>query len=118
MGKSAFAKHMALAHGAFTSGNGKTADIAYLWQKEKILLFDFTRSSAERVNYGALEELKNGHMVSMKYQCTVKIGVVPHVCCFSNQLPNWTAFSEDRYDVRVLAGGELVAFPRPGEPIM
>ena len=49
--------------------------------------------------YELMEELKNGELLNSKYQCTKFSFPIPHVVCFSNEAPNMTMLSADRYDI-------------------
>lgn len=65
----------------------------------KIILMDIPRHCQEYVNYGLLEQLKNGHIYSGKYEGGEVYLDNVHVIVFSNQLPDLSKFSEDRWNV-------------------
>lgn len=101
-GKTTFAKYL-LAQGNCTYfSNGKCADIARAYNGERIAIFDFTRSGEGRVNYSAVEQIKNGLIFSSKYESAHKINAIPHVICLSNFPPDESALSRDRWDIRHL----------------
>lgn len=101
-GKTTFAKYL-LAQGDCTYfTNGKSADIARAYNGERIAIFDFTRSIEGRVNYSAIEQIKNGLTFSSKYDSCHKINAIPHVICLSNFHPDESALSADRWDIRYL----------------
>lgn len=81
---------------------GKIADMAYAYQKQKIVFFDISRTQAEHMDhlYSFAEKLKNGMIMSTKYESRMKYFDVPHVVFMSNSLPDMTKWSADRYDVR------------------
>lgn len=88
--------------GAKVLMNGKTADIAYIYNGEKIVLFDYTRSMETYVNYGLLEGIKNGYLVSTKYMGCTKSFEKPHVIVMANFRPDYNKLSLDRWDVRII----------------
>jgi len=85
-------------------GPGKRDDIAHMIELGKrIFLFNIPRGSMEFLNYGLLEMLKDRMIVSPKYESTMKIlDYVPHVVVFSNEHPDETKMSADRYDINIL----------------
>ena len=98
-GKTHLAKYIVGEFGAFYCRGGKTADIAYAYNYEKIVLFDYTRDHEEYVNYGVLEMFKDGMVVSSKYESTLKMTNPPHVIVFSNFEPDRTKMSADRWNI-------------------
>ena len=102
-GKTAFTKYLVVHHEAMALTNAKTSDIAYAITKgTKIVIFNFTRSSDGRINYAAIESIKDGLIFSAKYESRTKVFDSPHVVCFSNFDPDQTQLSADRWDIRVL----------------
>nr|AKR53286.1 viral replicase protein [Temperate fruit decay-associated virus] len=104
-GKSTFAKHMA-RHGAFYTRGGKTPDVAFAFREHlssnphsTIVIFDFTRSGKDYVNYDILEQIKDGIVVSNKYESTTIISPVQHCIVFANWEPNKESLSLDRWDI-------------------
>lgn len=104
MGKSKFCKYMVYHHGALMLPWGKTGDILNLVVKKgakSIYLFDLSRSKpqdwARDDISAAMEQIKNGHIVNMKYETGDFMMDPPHVWCFSNQLPNLASMSMDRW---------------------
>ncbi|CAB96405.1 33.24 kDa master Rep protein [Subterranean clover stunt virus] len=95
-GKTSYAKHLVKTRDAFYSTGGKTADIAFAWDHQELVLFDFPRSFEEYVNYGVIEQLKNGIVQSGKYQSIVKYCNYVEVIVFANFIPRSGMFSEDR----------------------
>lgn len=79
--------------------NAKTADVAHAWQGERIVLFNFVRDTVDRINYAAIESIKDGMIFSPKYDSVTKIHNIPHVFCFSNFEPDRSKFSADRWHV-------------------
>ena len=67
---------MCVNMGALFLGNSSTLNIAHSYDehKHKIIVFDLTKSSEDRVNYTAMEALKNGAIYSGKYHSNPKVG--------------------------------------------
>ena len=104
MGKSKFCKYMCYHHGALMLPWGRTGDILNLVVKKgakEIYLFDLSRSKpqdwAKDDISAAMEQIKNGHIVNMKYETNDFMMCPPHVWCFSNSPPNLSSMSLDRW---------------------
>lgn len=79
---------------------GRSADVAFALDSEKsIFIFDYTREATDFISYSTLEQIKNGMVWSPKYASIVKQFATPHVLVFSNQEPDRTKMSSDRWDV-------------------
>lgn len=102
-GKTHLAKYIVGEFGAYYSRGGKTVDISYAYNFEKIVIFDYTRDHEEYVNYGVMEMFKDGMIVSSKYESTVKMVNPPHVLVFANFEPDRSKMSADRWCVTNLA---------------
>lgn len=107
VGKSTLCKYLVVRHEAIMA-TGKTADINHLLSKAssiKIVIVDVPRSQQDYLNYGAIEQVKNGLVFSGKYDSTQLVFNCPHVIVFANAPPDTTKLSEDRwniYDIRDL----------------
>lgn len=104
-GKTVLAKYLSTFHKALRLPGGKSADMAFAYQKQPIVIFDFTREKADFVNYSFIEELKNGELFSPKYQSHAKRFKPPKVLCLSNFEPDITKLSHDRwvlFDIHVV----------------
>lgn len=101
IGKSFMASYLARNHGALVISNGKTADIAYLMKKDyRIVVWDLARcTDFDKINYGAMEDIKNCRIFSAKYQSVVKHFECPHIVVFANAPPPHGKFSADRLQV-------------------
>jgi hypothetical protein len=108
MGKSWFSHWLEASKGATRFENGATRDVAHIWQGAPIAVFDFSRTVEGRLNYGVLESLKNGSIMSTKYDSCIKHFGTPHVVCFANWPPNREAMSADRWSIRCLDASEDV----------
>ncbi len=112
VGKSALVRYLVLKHDAILV-SGKSADIKYQIKtyvdKEltgpKIILYDIPRTAENYVNYGALEEVKNGVFASNKYESSMIVINPPHFLCFANFEPNYSNVSQDRWRVTNLGTG-------------
>lgn len=102
-GKTEFARWAVNNLSAHVVNNAKTADIAYgLPDEPRIVIFDFTRSMEDHVNYGAVEAVKNGMIFSSKYESRMRFFPIPHVVIFANFEPDQTKLSADRWDITTL----------------
>lgn len=106
IGKSLFCKYMALKHGAIVL-SGKANDMKYgiIQYKIKndvypeIILIDIPRNVNNFLSYTGIEEIKNGCFFSAKYECDMVIMNSPHIVCFSNEEPDYSSFSLDRWKI-------------------
>lgn len=106
VGKSTFIKYLCAKKEALLV-SGKGSDMKYLIVKYKetygdypeLILFDIPRTCENYVSYTGMEEVKNGCFASTKYECEMVIMNSPHIICFSNFEPNYSAMSEDRWNV-------------------
>lgn len=104
LGKSFFVKYMALFHKACWVRSAKSADINTLMHTHpKIVLIDIPRvsSSCEAFPYTAIEAIKDGLVSDGKLKKTIEqhIFMPPHVVVFTNNSPDFTKFSTDRWVV-------------------
>lgn len=106
-GKSFLVKHIALNNEGVILGCGKTADVFNqindMMNPEKgpgtiprIIILDLPRSSLEFLNYGCIEQIKNGCLFSGKYKGGCCIFPHPHVIIFANDEPKRGQLSRDR----------------------
>lgn len=87
--------------------NSKSDNIKYAYNGERVVIFDFSRSQADHVNYEVIESVKNGIMFSGKYESCSKTFDIPHVVIFANFEPDLTKLSADRWDVRHFTEDDL-----------
>lgn len=100
-GKTDMATHLVSSLGWIRLTNGKSSDIALAWNGENVI-FDYSRSQQEHINYGIIEDLKNGQVFSGKYQSVSKVYRRPYVVVFANFHPDQGKMSLDRWDIRVM----------------
>jgi len=98
-GKTYLARYLVDSKGAFYSNGGKGSDICFTYDGEGIVIFDYVRDSKEYVNYGVIEQIKNGILTSGKYESTTKRFKKPHVFIFANFRAEDGKFSQDRLRV-------------------
>ena len=102
-GKTWLAKFLMRDRDAFYVRGGKTQDIAYAYNYEKYVVFDFTRSQEEFINYSTIECFKDGTIFSSKYQSILKKFPACTVLCLSNFYPDTSKLSQDRWDITDLS---------------
>ena len=80
---------------------GKKADMAYIVREDvRVFFLDCPRSKqGDFILYDFLEELKNGHIFSSKYESVIKKFPTPHIVVCMNEYPDMTKLSRDRYNV-------------------
>jgi len=86
--------------------DGKVTDCAFAYSSQPIVIFDLARPmdvSSLKDLYVMAEKLKNGQLVSAKYQSKMKVFSVPHVVFFSNHAPPLGVWSADRLQHVVLS---------------
>ncbi|QMW68661.1 replication-associated protein [Crucivirus-112] len=116
-GKTEFCKYMYDKIDAVLSDDATKKDIACLiadmvedddrdFGKQTTFLFDFPRS-CKSVDYGALESVKNGLIMSPKFHSKTLIFNKPHVIVMSNSLPEFSKMSIDRWIVYELNDKKL-----------
>lgn len=85
--------------------DGRLTDAAFAYASQPIVLFDLARAVdllQLKDLYTMGEKLKNGQVVSAKYQSKLKIFKPPHVVFFSNSPPPIGVWSADRVQHIVL----------------
>jgi len=109
-GKSFLARWLVLTKSVLLAG-GKKADVFYQVQKRlekedadpfRMVVLDIPRHQQDFTNYGVLENLKDGLILSTKYEGGTFVFPVPHVVVFSNAAPDMSKFSMDRWVVNFL----------------
>ncbi len=106
-GKTTLNKYLHFTKDFFTTSASKKADITYKYDGQSYLSFDFSRTNQEYINYGLMENFKDGMVESTKYMTCDKYCPDAKIIVFSNDLPNFTAWTEDRYDIAILKEGKL-----------
>lgn len=86
--------------------DGRITDCAFAYASQPIVVFDLARPMdvlSLKDLYAVAEKLKNGQLVSSKYQSKLKVFKVPHVVFFSNHPPPIGVWSADRVQHIVLS---------------
>jgi len=68
----------------------------------RMVIMDIPRHQQEYINYGCLEQLKNGLISSGKYEGGTFLFPTPHVVVMSNSNPDYSKFSVDRWSEIIL----------------
>lgn len=115
-GKSFMARYLASMHGALILEAGRKVDLAHIIvttiPMPRIVIFDLARTAAPSdegksspmdVVYSLMESLKNGYIVSTKYESKGLSFPVPHVLVFANFHPDESKMSFDRWMVIKIA---------------
>lgn len=106
-GKTTFCHWLTMYHGAMCF-SGKTNDALYGLANEKkegrnvkIALFDFPRClKDDYINYHAIELIKGAYFYSGKYESAMYFDNIKHVYIFSNEYPDTTKMSTDRWVIK------------------
>lgn len=111
IGKSYLCKYMAIKHNVIIA-DGKKSDIFHsifkiINEEKKVpeaILLDIPRTNENFINYGVLEQIKNGCIYSGKYEGGMCIYPIPHLFVFANFEPDKSKMSSDRWDITELGG--------------
>lgn len=103
-GKTVLSSYIERNLSGFGCGGGKHADLAYIFapwaEKCEYVAIDLTRTlDADYYPYHFMEDLKNGKMMSTKYNSKRVLFPYKKVVVFTNQYPNMTKLSADRYEI-------------------
>lgn len=100
VGKSDMFKHLVWNCGFEPLMNAPSRDLACAWKGGHVV-FDLARDLGDApINYGFMEQVKNGFAFSAKYESRCKIAASSDprwVICFANQLPDTSKLSRDRW---------------------
>jgi len=99
-GKTTLAKYLVVKHDALML-TGKSNDMYHMIskypRKRKLFVIDCPRSQQDYINYGAIEQIKNGLIFSGKYEGAQLVFNAPHVIVFANEPPDESKMSMDRW---------------------
>lgn len=99
-GKTWLANHLLATRDTCILGNGRSRDLAHIYNGQDIVVFDFTRTVEGRINYQIIEEMKNGRILAPKYNSRIKYCLGVKILILANFLPDYNSMSLDRWDVR------------------
>jgi len=102
-GKTFLSRYLVSRGDAIRFENGRSGDIKYAYNGERIVIFDFSRSQEDHINYEIIETIKNGIMLNTKYECKMKVYPTPHVIVMANFEPDKSKLSFDRWDIQTLS---------------
>jgi len=107
-GKSQFAQRYLMPQLGFLPLEGRLQDMAHIYNGEPGVIFDLARKQIEYVEHLLVfaEKLKDGKIVSTKYNGKVKRFRPPHVVFLSNDPPPIGQWTRDRLRHIVLDGSE------------
>lgn len=117
IGKTQFLKYLVVKYKYLFTTGGKASDVANLVFNNReyfectnrgVCVFDIPRCSKGHISYNALEMIKNGMVTNTKFECGNVIFNSPHVCIFSNDLPDVTKMSSDRWLIYTVKNWELI----------
>lgn len=103
VGKSTFIRHLLITKTdtPMIVVSGRKQDIFHgiisAEPKPRIVFIDVSRRG--KVNYDALESVKNGFFFSPKFESAMCLFEIPHIVVFSNAEPDYLGWSEDRFHV-------------------
>lgn len=102
VGKTSLCKFLVVKHNALML-TGKSNDMYHAINnnptKRQLILVDVPRSSQDYINYGAIEQIKNGLVFSGKYDSCQLVFNCPHIIVFANEPPNYAKLSKDRWHI-------------------
>lgn len=121
VGKSYLAKYLSATIKGCLNVEGKKADIYHEIAKyidagrnlvgPKIILVDIPREAMDYFNYGCIEKIKNGHLLSGKFDGAQLLFPHPHIVCFANELPDISKMSKDRWNILRIVDNNFVREP-------
>lgn len=103
VGKSTTARGLKDHHEAMYADGGDYTNLAYTYDYEPIIVFNFARDKdLSKVSYRFMEAAKDGIVCSTKYVPVTKRFDPPHVIVFANAPPPEGALSQDRLDIHYI----------------
>lgn len=114
VGKTAFAKYLCYKYNAIYVCNGKSADIRNIifnndmMVEDRMIVANYAKCT-EHINYQVIEDIKDGIICNTKYETGMKLFNSPHFIAFSNQMPDVSKMSEDRWLIFEIIDFKLVA---------
>lgn len=97
-GKNTFGKWLRVVHIAEKHVLRSKA-VNFMYQGSEFVYINITRSQEEHISYNAIEDLKDGDMVSDKYMGRSVLYAPPKVIVFSNMYPDTSKMSYDRWNI-------------------
>ena len=97
-GKSVLAHHIVSHYNGALFFDFDYKNNAYIYQKEAVVVFDLPKTYIPH-DFRLVEDLKNGVIISQKYEVVRKVFNPAVVIIFSNNEPNLNGLSLDRWRV-------------------
>lgn len=118
-GKTKFAKTLCFRHDAVGLAYGHSTDVLNLVSKmpgKRIYVWNLTRAKPANLSeldlYSAMESVKDGFFINLKYETAQVLMDPPHVVVMANHLPQRQHISADRWDLfKVTAAGLVPIVP-------
>ncbi len=104
-GKSAIISHIMLNYKGCIELDGPKRDMFYHFLTAnaemdiKTCFIDLSRADYNRLDYGAIERIKNGRIFSTKYESTAIMFNPPHIIVTCNIEPRYEMLTADRWNV-------------------
>lgn len=113
-GKTKFIKYLAFRKDAVGLGYGHSTDVLNLVSKmpdRRIYAWNLTRAKPANLSeldlYSAMESVKDGFFVNLKYETKQVLMQPPHVVVMANHIPNKKHISADRWCIKQIKNGKL-----------
>ena len=101
MGKSTFCRYALREHAALLGTIHDHKVTSHLYEGQPIIMFDVERVKLKHIDYGLIEELKDGKICSSYYHGYDKTAISPtgtsHVILFCHWYPDFTQLNNDRW---------------------
>jgi len=113
-GKTKFVKYIAFKHDAVGLAYGHSTDVLNLVSKlsgRRVYAWNLTRAKPANLSeldlYSAMESVKDGFFINLKYETAQVLMNPPHVIVMANHLPKRAHISADRWKMHEIIDGEL-----------
>lgn len=116
-GKTKFVKYLAFKKDAVGLGYGNSTDVlnlAYKFPNRLIYAWNLTRAKpatfSELDFYSAIESVKDGFFINLKFETAQVLMDPPHVMIVANHIPKFQHISADRWKMWEIIDGDLVPY--------
>lgn len=114
-GKTKYCKTLCYKHDAVGLAYGHSTDVLNLVSKmsgKRIYIWNLTRAKPANLSeldlYSAMESVKDGFFINLKYETKQVLMDPPHVVVMANHLPKMEHISIDRWELFEITEGKLV----------
>jgi len=118
-GKTKFVKYLVYKKDAVGLGYGSSTDVlnlAYKFQNRSIYAWNLTRAKpatfSELDFYSAIESVKDGFFINLKFETAQVLMDPPHVMIVANHVPKYHHISADRWKIWEIVDSELKPYTR------